>query len=271
MGETIVPIVPEKSGNNRQISPSKQWLFTYNNYDEKGEEFLSSNIRRYCDIGFYSKEIGEETGTPHLQGWIKFKQKKRPSAIFGSQIWWTKAKGTMQENIDYCSKSSELCYKWGLPRSPNVLSLNAFSQEQRNVIDAVTHKEPNDREIVICYGDYNTGKTAIAKFLMYNHRAVILPTTKRHMLALASQYLDRDIFMFDLTAEESESPDTEFFDGLESLKNGIFASAFMKFTLPCLMASPHIIVFTNCPSQLWLTKMDPSRFINVKLPERYQI
>ncbi len=267
MIELLDPVDPGKSGNTKQISPSKGWCFTLNNptFDEK--QYIRSKIREYCDIGFYSKEIGE-SGTIHLQGYLKFKTKRRPLSIIDcNRIHWEKQKGSLQQNIEYCQKDTPLELRHGLPRLPHIMRLCDFNEKQRLIVNYVTNGEPDDRIIVVCHGNYGTGKTAIAKYLMYHHNAVILPTTKRHMLALASQYLERDIFMFDLSAEESEDLKTEFFEGLECIKNGIFSSAFMKFTTPCLMASPHIVVFSNTDSDEWVTMMDKARFLNIKLPE----
>ena len=68
------------------------------------------------------------------------------------------------------------------------------------------------------------------------------------------------IFIFDLTADESEDPHSEFFELLESLKNGLFCSGFMKFTAPCIIDHPHILVFSNYKPDGWGTNMDKSRF-----------
>jgi len=68
-----------KSGNTRQISPSKHWVFTLNNHTlENINEILEcSSIKRYS----FQEETGEN-GTPHLQGYLEFVTKKRPKSIF---------------------------------------------------------------------------------------------------------------------------------------------------------------------------------------------
>ena len=71
----------KKSGNTRQISPSKHWCFTLNNYSMDDIKVLkntdSSIVPRYV----FQEEIGEE-GTPHLQGYINFNKKVRPMGFF---------------------------------------------------------------------------------------------------------------------------------------------------------------------------------------------
>lgn len=51
------------------------------------------------------KEVGE-SGTAHLQGFIKFKEMKRLSAVkkLLPRAHWEAAKGSDQQNLDYCSK-----------------------------------------------------------------------------------------------------------------------------------------------------------------------
>ncbi|GAC77771.1 replication protein [uncultured marine virus] len=75
MNYKIVPRVPEKSGNTRQISPSKHWVFTCNNYTKENIELIcnDSSIKRYS----FQEEVGD-SGTPHLQGYLEFITKRRP-------------------------------------------------------------------------------------------------------------------------------------------------------------------------------------------------
>lgn len=48
--------------------PRNQYVFTYNNYTEAGEQALQKFICDNCKIGFYGHEVAPETGTKHLQG-----------------------------------------------------------------------------------------------------------------------------------------------------------------------------------------------------------
>ncbi|GAC77826.1 replication protein, partial [uncultured marine virus] len=80
MVKEIVPIVPiKKSGNTKQISPAKHWVFTLNNYTEQNIYALrnDSSIKRLS----MQEEVGE-SGTPHLQGYLEFYLKKRPKSVF---------------------------------------------------------------------------------------------------------------------------------------------------------------------------------------------
>ena len=90
-----------KSGNTKQISPAKHWVFTLNNYTKDDITSFSSNssIKRYI----FQEETGE-SGTPHLQGYLEFSTKKRPKSVFKNQkIHWEKCKN-VKASIEYCCK-----------------------------------------------------------------------------------------------------------------------------------------------------------------------
>lgn len=97
----------EEKDNPRNM----RWVFTLNNYTpENIEEWkeLEPEVK-WSIIGY---EEAPETGTPHLQGCVVFKQQVRLSAvrkIFQRKAHWEpmSAKATLQDNFDYCSKGGK--------------------------------------------------------------------------------------------------------------------------------------------------------------------
>jgi len=91
-----------KSGNTKQISPAKHWIFTLNNHTEKNilQLMNDSSIEQLS----MQEEVGE-SGTPHLQGYLKFKTKRRPLSIFKHyfKAHWQKCK-RIKEAIIYTQK-----------------------------------------------------------------------------------------------------------------------------------------------------------------------
>jgi len=91
---------------------SLSFVFTCNNYTDAHEAHLKSLDFTYL---LYGREVGE-SGTPHLQGYIRFKTSKRlPAAIkllTGCHV--EKAKGNAQQNVDYCKKDKDF-YEEGTP------------------------------------------------------------------------------------------------------------------------------------------------------------
>lgn len=84
----------------------RAFIFTTNNYSEDFLEHLKRLDKKYLIVG---KEIAPTTGTPHLQGYIVWKNAKSEEAtrklLPRSRI--AIAKGTPQENYNYCSKGGE--------------------------------------------------------------------------------------------------------------------------------------------------------------------
>ena len=81
---------------------ARRWCFTINNY--KGvPASLPGNMRYLC----FGKEVGQEKGTPHLQGFVEFKNLvARPSKYFEDygNGHFEKTRGSVEENVEYCSK-----------------------------------------------------------------------------------------------------------------------------------------------------------------------
>lgn len=87
---------------------AKDWCFTLNNPKPHHEK----KIRR-LDYSYlvFQVEIGAE-GTPHIQGFIQFQEKKRLSAIkklVSKRVHWEKRRGTPQEASHYCKKPVDDC------------------------------------------------------------------------------------------------------------------------------------------------------------------
>jgi hypothetical protein len=100
---------------------ARNWCFTENNYE--GHITFDPEVMQYL---IYSEEIGEE-GTPHLQGYVQFINKKRLTAIKKMDTFhrasFRMAIGTVEQNQAYCSKSDTHIsgpYEYGSAVHPGV-------------------------------------------------------------------------------------------------------------------------------------------------------
>lgn len=59
-----------------QCTRSRSYLFTKNNYSEEDIEYLRREVSANCRYVIWGKELAPSTGTPHLQGFIVFENKK---------------------------------------------------------------------------------------------------------------------------------------------------------------------------------------------------
>jgi len=97
------------------MSRSRDFVFTLNNYTEAHIELLSQID---CTYVVYGKETGE-SGTPHLQGYIRFKNQKTMSAVIkqikGAHI--EIKKGSCDQAIQYCKKDGDVYERGEAPAS----------------------------------------------------------------------------------------------------------------------------------------------------------
>lgn len=89
---------------------SKNWCFTLNNYIEDDETRLNALVDTNPKVDYiiYGREVGE-SGTPHLQGFITFKDKLRlvpAKQIVGSNPHMEVAKN-INAAIKYCKKENQ--------------------------------------------------------------------------------------------------------------------------------------------------------------------
>jgi len=88
------------------MAKSKNWCFTLNNYTEADEKDISL---WECKGVAYAHEIGD-SGTPHLQGYVCFKNQVRLATCkeLNNRAHWEIMKGTLTDNQKYCSKQGQL-------------------------------------------------------------------------------------------------------------------------------------------------------------------
>lgn len=93
------------------MSAAKHWCFTLNNYTDEDVARVKTlgGERGEVDYLIFGRETGE-SGTPHLQGFVSFKRKKRLAQVkraIGNRIHAEAAKGSPQQNKAYCEKQGD--------------------------------------------------------------------------------------------------------------------------------------------------------------------
>lgn len=101
----------------QSTSRSRGWCFTVNNYTDGQIDMLNSIPVDSFHYLCFGKEIAPTTGTPHLQGYVRFSSIKSFVAVrrvipFGHFI---AARGTPRQNREYCSKGGDFTERGVVP------------------------------------------------------------------------------------------------------------------------------------------------------------
>jgi hypothetical protein len=253
----------------KQISPSKRWCFTLNNYTNDEISSIVPIFKSFCKIAFFSKEVGE-SGTKHLQGYCEFISKKRPISVFASatnRIKWIKAKGDMKSNLEYCTKDTPLFFSLGIPKPVKTITPNMFYNYQQDIYDIIK-QDPDDRTINWYWESKGkTGKTSFTKYLCVHHGAIVLSGKTSDCFNAVLTYIQNnngnapEIIIFDIPRSTSDYTN---FQVIEKVKDGCFYSGKYEGG-QVLYNPPHIIVFSNYPPDTDNLSQDRWNIIKIKI------
>lgn len=180
----------------------KKYAFTYNNYIETEIPILEHLLDLYCTHYLFQQEVGEKTGTPHLQGAIWLKDKMRITELYKLdpllKKLWLKKMNSEVGCIRYCQKeqtsTGDKVYKKGdftkiikknkkfieetydkkeankmlgikEPTPLKILRDDQLREWQKSIIESM-NEEPTDRGINWIYDKKGgLGKTTFTKYL----------------------------------------------------------------------------------------------------------
>lgn len=255
-----------RSGNTRQISPAKHWCFTLNNYTiddiNNIKQISSSIVPKYV----FQEETGEN-GTKHLQGYVQFKDKRRPKGIFkNKKIHWEKTRN-IKASIEYCQKedtrSGEVFYR-GIPKKYQI-SIRHWQPWMYEVLGEVDN-EPDERKITwVWEPEGNRGKTIFSKWLYLNRPNVLVLSGKAaDMKHAIVQYIEKNNIHPRTILVNVPRSKLEFisYTGLEEVKDMFFFSGKYEGGMVC-GPNPHIIVMANAEPDREKMSDDRWKIINI--------
>lgn len=163
---------------------SRGWTFTINNWKEEDKNLLKGLGYRYVVYGY---EIAPETGTPHIQGYVYFKDAKtftRMKALL-PRAHLEAARSSAAKNFEYCTKGGDYFEDGDMPRQGKredldeargsamesgmrVVSRFANAQQLRVAEKFLEYNEPErdwPMEIIWFWGASGTGKSREASKL----------------------------------------------------------------------------------------------------------
>lgn len=140
---------------------SRAWCFTLNNYTVEEYTKLQELNYSYIVLG---EEVGEKKHTPHIQGYVEFKNAKSMDAFKNDvslRLHLEKRKGTPQEASDYCKKDGCFFEDGHLSHQGRASALDQICEmvQQKKNIQEIALYAPKD------YVRYNRGINAFAQSL----------------------------------------------------------------------------------------------------------
>lgn len=255
-GEVIVDLSGAKK---KQISPAKYWAFTLNNWTEKQYSSIVPKLNYLCDRWVVGKEVGDGVeedritgeiipkGTPHLQGYLEFKKKKRPVGAIGiKEIHFAKRykNATGEDNYNYCSKDGDFECK-GFPKPVRTINRKDFYDWQEELVKKFEIPcEWNCRTIYWRYGTVNIGKTQFAKWLCRHLGGKVIGGPHKHILAQVQNQPTCELFIVLLAYGDEKVS----YRALEQIKDGLFATSFgTDNNKPEERNAPHLLIIGNEP------------------------
>lgn len=126
----------DKKRNTRYMSICRSWCYTLNNPTEEEIKGLKALDPEKIACHVFAHEVGEQ-GTPHLQGYVRFKKPCRLS-------WWKNQlprvhvetrRGTEQQAWNYCVKDGNILFTYGEPMQGQVYATS--SEETMAIIEEI--------------------------------------------------------------------------------------------------------------------------------------
>ena len=234
----------------KRPNPALSWIFTWNNYPEDWKSILVPGFQNNANVKGYiaGKEIAPTSGTPHLQGYLEFKDKARPMGLLPKEVHWKCARGNTNQNFEYCSKEGDFV-SWGSVFYTPPYSINIELRPWQLEIHGICEAEPDDRTIHWYWEpDGCKGKTTFQKWLFLNHKGVIVVSGKASdMKNGVIEYEEKHHVLPKIVViniPRCQDTDHVSWQGIEEIKDMFFFSPKYHGGQVC-GPNPHVFIFSN--------------------------
>ncbi len=230
----------------KQITQGIHWCFTFNNYQVEHLELIAAKLTDLATRYVFQEELGE-SGTPHLQGYVKLKKRARPTQFaLPKEIHWEKCRNPTA-SMDYCQKADTRngkLFTYNVKINREVICIKKLHKWQQWVVDIVD-KPADNRAIYWIWEPIGAvGKTELCRYLVMKHNALILSGKSSDMKFGIVKWLEEhnlDIVVFDIPRSMEKFVS---YQGIEEAKNGIFFSGKYESSM-CVYNPPHVFIFAN--------------------------
>lgn len=249
-------------GNTITNAKSRKWVFTLNNHSVEEHEYIKYTMEQKNSSFVIGEEIGE-SGTPHLQGYVEFKNPISFSSMkkINNRLHIEKARGSRKKNIEYCSKDNQFISTFPLSRKEKILLKYKdikWKEWQQQIID-ICESESDNRTIHWFYEQTgNVGKSFLCKYLYLKYNVIIADGKKDNIFNQVKTFLDNHpddspkIILCDVPRTNIEYIN---YGAIEALKNGLIYSGKYEGGV-CCFDHPHVIIFANTPPEIRKLSID---------------
>lgn len=279
----IVPDSSAEEGNTeqplprkgKQCSPAIHWTFTWNNYKPGDIRLLQLRLAMFGKYVF-QEEIGEEKGTPHIQGYFMFNggKKKRWTALhLPKQIHWEAAR----DDWDAENYAQKLDTRAGPVRTnlPKFKDYDILSDDQLDewMLEVIRITEgPTDYRTINWIWDRtgNMKKTAFATYMCVVKGAMLVSGKGDNMKEGIVNYMEAhkgrypEIIIVNIPRA---AKDFVSYAGIEEMKDACFFSGKYHGSMVIGASRPHIICLANQPPNVEEMSKDRWNILELGSPQ----
>lgn len=264
-------------GNTKRLQKSRGWVLTINNYTPEELDLLTI-LNGTPTQYIWGEEIGEKCGTPHIQGFLYFKNARSFNSIkkMFPRARIEKAKGSPQQNLTYCSKDmkfiTNIKKKQSKEEFKNSIDQQILNQEYKNIewkkwqqeILNIIEKKPDPRKIYWYWEpEGNVGKSYLCKYISMKKNTIIGEGKMGDVFNQINNMMDRqnipEVVLIDIPRCSIGYVN---YATIEKIKNGCLYSGKYEGGI-CRFPHPHVFVFAN--EEPDYDKLSEDRFIVKKI------
>lgn len=195
----------------------KNWCFTLNNFTtEEFEKFKSLKDNGDVKYIIFQHECGD-SGTNHLQGYVQLASKKRMSYLksIDSRAHWEPARGTAEQNRNYCSKQPRVAGPWEFGES----TCKGKRNDIKEFVEAMNENLLTEDQLISDFPE------VLARYPRFVERVARHSQQKKVVL---QQFTPRPGWQMELTTYLTEQPDTRKIRWYVDEKGGSGKSTFTR-------------------------------------------
>lgn len=248
--------------HNKMGSPVCTFDFTLKKDGNDDPHAIIANLKEWCKKWVFQDEKSD-SGYEHFQGRVSLIKKNRLGELVNKTkdvfpgIHWSITSNAVHEgqNFNYVMKAdTRVAGPWSDKEyeEPPVLTrqLKTFNEQemrpwQKQVSEMV--KELDDRSIkLIVDHEGNSGKSIFSEYLEYHGHAYEIPPFRlmEDIMQCVMGIKTQSCYVIDMPRAMKKDKLSEFYSGLEALKNGVCYDKRYSFKKR-RMDRPQVLVFTN--------------------------